>query len=324
MQTDHEILAIPDGIQDGTPIGGVAYAHNIESRTTRTGKPFVTGNVVTPDGTWPFRQWDTESLDPGVYRINGKWNVYNGSGSIVIDRLEPAQGYHATDFFPTRYDAADLRERVNLLLKQNVTPKGIQLFNLLVNGDAASDVPSLAQGFTHEFAAIWHHDNVPLGLLAHSYKTCLIATRILEDPLRSFHEYSQDWKDVVIVGALLHDLGKALEYRDGEMSPLGQYLSHRTLMVMRAEQLKDRIMALYGDLYYDLVSIFAQHHGPYEETPRTLAAVLVHLADDMDAKLTSLDEAISDATGPVVKALDFKITPGHTQDVPDTIGDGKD
>lgn len=313
-----QILEIADNIQDGAPVAGIAYVHNVETRTTRTGKPFVTGSIITPKGTLPFKQWDTTSLDPGVYQLTGKWNVYNDTGSVIINHTEPAEGYAATDFFPTPYDLTNLRRNMNILLREHLSDKGRELFNLLLDGDGTTEVPSLKDGFMHEFAAIWHHDNVPLGLLAHSYKTGVITVRILENPLRSFHEYSHDWKDVVLVGAILHDLGKVLEYQDGEMSATGRYVSHRTLMVMRAARLKDRIVALYGeDLYLDLVSIFAQHHGAYEETPRTLAAVLVHLADNMDAKLTSLDEAVSNTTGPTVKALDFKITLGNIQHTED-------
>ena len=58
---------------------------------------------------------------------------------------------------------------------------------------------------------------------------------------------SQDFKDIVIVGGALHDLGKVYEYKLGEMSDMGKFISHRTFAVMRATELKDDIIALYGE-----------------------------------------------------------------------------
>ena len=131
------------------------------------------------------------------------------------------------------------------------------------------------------------------GIIAHSYKTTEFLVSVINSPIRVFHDMSQDFKDIVIVGGALHDLGKVYEYKLGEMSDMGKFISHRTFAVMRATELKDDIIALYGEEgFVKLVSIFSQHHGEFEETPRTVEALLVHYADNFDAQVTTLDEGV--------------------------------
>lgn len=56
-----------------------------------------------------------------------------------------------------------------------------------------------------------------------------------------------------------------------------------------------------------ICSVLLQHHGEYGENPRTIYAMLVHMIDDMEAHLTSIDDIIadhaysSDASGTKIK-----------------------
>lgn len=43
-----------------------------------------------------------------------------------------------------------------------------------------------------------------------------------------------------------------------------------------------------------LASILLQHHGEFGEKPRTLYSMLANLIDDMEAKMTSIDQLLSD------------------------------
>ena len=293
-----EIFNIPKNVREGQTLGGVALVKNVNIRKTRNGKPFASGSIVTKDGTTSFKKWDTDTLPSGIYEISGVYNVYQGVGSVIINNLVAAgDQFTVEDFVTMRYNGTELFTKgLYPLVKANVSTRGLKLFRLILQGRGGTD-KTMANRFTNEQAAIHHHDAVMHGLIAHSYKVTRLLVEMLSDPMRVFKDLPEEVKDVIIVGGALHDLGKTLEYNNGEISDLGKLLSHRTLLSERIAMFKDDIIKLYGDdgeiTYYRLQSIVTQHHGEYEETPRTFEAYLVHLADNYDAMLTDTDEALT-------------------------------
>lgn len=310
-------LEVPENVSDRQTLEGVVYLRNINYGTTHSGSTYASGTLLTQGGKqYQFKKWSTDHLDAGAYQVNSRWNVYKGTGSIIIDTVTPidmaSSGISMADFLPSVYDADKLWNDLLEMLRNNVSEKGMRLFNLFVFGrDGRSDVE--VERFKNEFAAIYHHDNVPHGLLAHSYKVGRILVNIVNDPLYPFHSMSQEFKDIVIVGGTLHDFGKIYEYMDGEIANRGQLLSHRTWATIRLAGLHGDITTnLYGSKwYYRLMSIFEQHHGEYEETPRTLEAYLVHLADAFEANVTSCAEGLNEALSSPTKQTNiagFKLT----------------
>jgi len=89
-------------------------------------------------------------------------------------------------------------------------------------------------------------------------------------------------RDLVIAGILLHDIFKPATYLikdDGDfsMSPLADYLDHISLAT--AEMIR-------RDFPIELVHIVAAHYGKHGITkPRTVEALICHLADDVDSQL---------------------------------------
>lgn len=290
-----EFFSVPEGVSDKQQLGGVAYLRGINIATAKNGSKYAAGILATKEGEYPFKKWSTESLDAGVYELSGAWNVYNGSGSVIINTAVPVkegEGFSKRDFLQSRYNPKGLLHDFQVLVKNNVSEKGCKLFNMLLAGRGGKD-QEFVKRFCNEFAACTHHDAVLGGLIAHSYKTAEFLVSVINSPIRVFRDMSQDFKDIVIVGGALHDLGKVYEYKLGEMSDMGKFISHRTFAVMRATELKDDIIALYGEEgFVKLVSIFSQHHGEFEETPRTVEALLVHYADNFDAQVTTLDEGV--------------------------------
>lgn len=290
-----EFFSVPESVSDKQQLGGVAYLRGINIATAKNGSKYAAGILATKEGEYPFKKWSTESLDAGVYELSGAWNVYNGSGSVIINTAVPVkegEGFSKRDFLQSRYNPKGLLHDFQVLVKNNVSEKGCKLFNMLLAGRGGKD-QEFVKRFCNEFAACTHHDAVLGGLIAHSYKTAEFLVSVINSPIRVFRDMSQDFKDIVIVGGALHDLGKVYEYKLGEMSDMGKFISHRTFAVMRATELKDDIIALYGEEgFVKLVSIFSQHHGEFEETPRTVEALLVHYADNFDAQVTTLDEGV--------------------------------
>jgi 3'-5' exoribonuclease len=278
--------------RDGGSFEFNALLERVEIKSSKGGS-YASGTLSTSDGSIEFKKWRTPELDDGVYHVRGKYQTYNGQNSVIIDRADPLPDTVDKDAY--RYSPYDggLNEDSHRFVR-TLSPKAQELFKILLKGDGGGDPLSgdLSERFKDEYAAIWHHDAYPHGLMAHSLKVGRFAKLVVEDPMYSaLYALSQDEKDLIVVGAFLHDLGKTLEYDGGKISHLGRMLSHRTIMSERLSRLRPRVSGLYGeDGYWILQSIFTQHHGRWEETPRTIEAYVVHLVDTIDSQLTDLNE----------------------------------
>lgn len=132
-------------------------------------------------------------------------------------------------------------------------------------------------------AQVYHH-NYAGGLLEHSLGVARIALKIAE-------LHPEVDRDLMLVGALLHDLGKIQELTMDHgisFSDEGKLLGHILLGIGMLEELMqsagtERIVR------NKLIHMIASHHGRYEwQSPRKpmfLEAQILHLADMMDAEI---------------------------------------
>lgn len=89
-------------------------------------------------------------------------------------------------------------------------------------------------------------------------------------------------RDLVTAGVLLHDIFKPITYNQDEngeyvSSPLADYLDHISLATVELVR---------REFPKELVHVVAAHYGNHGTTrPRTLEALVVHLADNTDSQL---------------------------------------
>lgn len=105
-------------------------------------------------------------------------------------------------------------------------------------------------------------------------------------------------------------MGKVVEYSEGSISEIGKLVSHRTIATEILARKRKAIESAYGiEWYYRLMSILAQHHGEYEEKPRTKDSLIVHFVDMLEANMTSLDQNFKSAQdGETVRFHGFYIS----------------
>ena len=125
-----------------------------------------------------------------------------------------------------------------------------------------------------------HHHAYPGGYVEHVVSSANIALALCDSVERIYHGKVN--RDLVVAGMLVHDLFKPLTYtvnRQGSYgsTPLADYLDH---LSMGIAELVRRGFPL------ELVHIVAAHHGEYGPTrPRTIEALVCHLADFTDSRL---------------------------------------
>lgn len=129
-------------------------------------------------------------------------------------------------------------------------------------------------------ASKYHHHSYPGGLLEHTLSTINVAMALC-DSVENIYGGKVN-RDLVISGIILHDLFKALTYdrrEDGTYrnSPLGERLDHLTLAA--SELIKRGFPA-------DLIHIIVASHGESGPvSPKTIEALICHVADEADSKM---------------------------------------
>jgi len=130
-------------------------------------------------------------------------------------------------------------------------------------------------------AGISHHHSYPGGFIEHVASTTEIALALCNVTKRVYHGKVDT--DLVISGAILHDIFKPLTYEVEEngtyrVTPLAERLDHLTLIV---SEMVRRGFPL------DLIHIVCAHHGGEAGPiwPRTIEALVCHLADITDSRL---------------------------------------
>lgn len=276
----------------GSRLFFIAYISSLVEAETKTGNTYYKGSLISGEVT-NFISFDTPKFggvsEGDIAVVEGEIGEYNGSRQLKLKKISKAEGKEyegitKSDLLVSRYSKEELKTWLERFVS-TLSDDGQKVFKLLVE--------PVKKRFYKEFAAVRHHDNTKNGLFAHSAKTALIMERIV-DLYPSLTEREGTDKDLFMLGAFLHDIGKVEEYCDGEMSEIGALLSHRVLGLKYVYELRGNIVSIKGEeWYYRLLSVISQHHGEYEERPRTIEAYIVHLADSMDAAVTPLVDAIN-------------------------------
>lgn len=134
-----------------------------------------------------------------------------------------------------------------------------------------------------------HHHTYEGGYLEHVAATARIAL-VLCDVVEDVYGGKVD-RDLVIAGVLLHDIFKPVTYavdENGEFrsSAIADYLDHISLATSELVR---------RDFPLEVVHVVAAHYGSYGTVkPRTVEALVLHLADNVDSQLNG---QVLDAAG---------------------------
>ena len=278
------------GGKKGQGVAGLILCRSYSVSLTKSGKEYIQGTMQSGIEI-PFKAWGNaeafvklknEEYAGQVCLIQGTFDDYGGTFSLIIQDINAVDMTDLSLFLPERYNADIYWNGLVNLVKANVSEKGFAIANetLFANEEVAN-------AFKIEFAASGHHDNCKSGLLAHTYKVVYYVTNVIQ--MYPNLAETADVKDILWLGALFHDIGKTKEMKLGVYQPCSK-VTHRYLGIEMVN--KAHFVETYGeDRWLDLVSIFLQHHGEYEDKCKTALAYIVHKADCFDADMTFLAQA---------------------------------
>ena len=257
----------------------------------RNGDNYLNLTLADRTGQMKGVVWDrvekiAGSVQSGDFvRLAGGVAEYRGMLQLVVKELQPCdpQAVNPVDFLPaTKRDVEQMFARLTELTAAMTDPDLKELFALLWADDA------LVQQFKKAPAAKMMHHAYIGGLLEHTLSMTLLADMLAG-------HYDGVNRDLLIAGAILHDIGKIREFEYAtriDYTDEGRLVSH---IVIAVEMLQQKLGQLEGfpqekaDL---LKHMIISHHGAREfgspEPPKTIEAVLLHFIDEIDSKVNGI------------------------------------
>ncbi|HET6765128.1 MAG TPA: HD domain-containing protein [Longimicrobiaceae bacterium] len=280
-------------LADGREVTACFLVHDKQRKETKHAKPYLTLVLGDRTGTIEAKVWDDadrlerEFVPDDVVGVRARVSTYN-------DRLQltvlTAQSLAITDDDLELFLPASPRDRGQMgrELDALVDSIGDLALRTLVQRCVGRKTGLGRQYRIHPAAKRNHHAYLG-GLMEHSISVARSCDRL------AAHYAEQGARldrDVLIAGALLHDLGKVRELtarRTFGYTDEGQLLGHILIGLQIVGQEAEAVPGIEPGTLLHLQHLIASHQGRHEwaspKVPQTLEAVILHYADDLDSKM---------------------------------------
>ncbi|MBW2121614.1 MAG: HD domain-containing protein [Deltaproteobacteria bacterium] len=274
-------------------IDGVFLVSEKRMAETRSGAPYLRLRLSDRTGEIEGRVWEQAFETAKAFerddfvRVKGRVSRYQDTLQISIRHIQRLCG---TSVDPSDFLPRSNRDIEGMWDELRTVARGVENRDLRELLDAFFGDPEFASSFKRAPAAKKLHHVYIGGLLEHTLNLCRLALAVSEI-------YEGLNRDVLIAGAILHDIGKVQELtseRSFDYSDRGRLLGH---LVIGVEMLDEKIAGLESfseELALILKHMILSHHGQYAwgspKRPKTLEAIVLHHLDDMDAKFNGVQE----------------------------------
>ena len=271
-----------------------------EVRATREGKSYLRMELGDCSGRVEARMWDNFERHAALFerddfvKVQGRVESYRNKLQLMIEKIRPAEDHEveAADFFAHTTEDVDLLYAKLLEFVASVeNPWLRRLLDSVVLDPAI--IPRLKRA---PAAKVMHHAYFG-GLLEHVVSLCGLCKVVLS-------HYPEANADLLMTGALLHDVGKLEELsydRSIGYTDDGQLLGH---IVLECESVGRKIDAIPGfpaSLKTLVLHMLLAHHGRYEfgspKLPMFREALMLHYLDDLDSKMGAVRSALASDKG---------------------------
>lgn len=279
---------------------------------TRDGKPYFRTTfrdaarsataMIWADSTW-FADCENTWQTGEFYKLRCRFSESQYGPQIDIDRIRPVEagdendGFDPSDFYPaTRFDIDEMYVELLEIVEQHITDAPLQQLVLAILTAHEDDVKRMP-------AATRNHHAFIGGYLEHVLSVTKTAT-FLAQKYADYYDRMQPplSQSLVVAGAILHDVGKFRELtfrpQGAEYSAQGKLVGHILAGRDIVREFAVEIPELDSETQLRLEHVIISHQNLPEWgspiAPHTPEALLVHYADDIDAKFhmmaTSLEE----------------------------------
>jgi len=262
----------------------------IDLRSTRSGSDFLSAEIGDKTASLNANVWEgfAELAARGkvgnVVKVAGTVEEYQGSLQIRVSSIRLStekDGVQPRNFLPeSKRNFDEMKNEFNQKLN-SISNKLLKKLLTQIFSEERFEQFCLAPA-----GKSWHHAYIH-GLLEHTLEIIKICELMCE-----FHKELN--KDLLISGAMLHDIGKIeeLSYDSAfEYTDKGKLVGH---IVIASNLVRDEIKMIPDfpiDLENNLIHLILSHQGKLEHAspvvPKTAEAIALYQADELSAKVNA-------------------------------------
>ncbi len=275
---------------EGEPVTSFFLVKQVQVRQRRSGEPYLSLILGDRTGEMAAVMWEgveeasKELAEGDIVKVQGLLGTYQRERQLTITRLRKAMPEEVVseDYLPrSSQDPAVLLARLRETVDNMKEPYLKRLLR-----DLLADETFMVD-FTAAPAAKTIHHAVLGGLLEHTASVVGLCRLLAE-------YYPVVDRDLLLAAAMLHDVGKVRELtwnRVFDYSDAGRLLGHITLGALLVEERIRDISDFPEELGQRLLHCVLSHHGELEwgspRRPKSLEALILHYAEDLDGKVNS-------------------------------------
>lgn len=281
-------------LHEGDLLDDLFLVKAVKNGETRAGKPYLVLTVMDKSGEISGPIWDNAAHYQGICVVGtvvhclGSVQLYRDKAQFKIDdvRSVSQDGVDLSDFLPTSRRcreemAAELQQLVRSV-KNPFLKKLLGVFFIKSEWWSQFQEAPAAKGIHHAYIG---------GLMEHSLSVCKAA-----DSLASHYEGID--RSLLLVGALLHDIGKLVELKMEcgvvDYTVQGRLKGHLVIGSEMVGNAAAKIRDFPEDLVSQVQHLILSHHGRQEfgspTVPMTVEAFLLSFLDDLDAKMNIIEQ----------------------------------
>jgi len=287
-------------IHDGDRLSDIYLCKNVQTATSKNGKEYWNVTLQDKTGTAECKIWepgdsgiaDFDKLD--YIDVVGDVTTYNGALQVNIKRVRKASEgeYEPGEYLPvSRFKIEDMYASLLSYIDKVKEPH----LNALCRAIFIEDEEFVA-AFKKSSAAKSVHHNFMGGLLEHTFHVTRMCSYLAST-------YSYLNSDLLLTAAMCHDMAKVKEislFPENDYTDDGQLLGHIVMGYEMVGQYAAKIDGFPPQLLSELQHCILAHHGELEfgspKKPALAEAVALSFADNTDAKLETMREALEEGT----------------------------
>ncbi len=288
-------------LADGEVIDQVFMASEKQLRTNRNGNLYLQVRLSDKTGSvtsmlWNANQKHFDSFNNGDFvQVKGTSQLFNGGMQVLAKEL----GKSNSDVDEADFETICTEDLEKMVARVGELLRGMSNVHLRNLAECFLVNEAFMSGFRQAPAGVKNHHAYQGGLLEHVLSlmelVAIVAPRYLSIDV-----------DVLLMGAFMHDMGKIRELTyqpDLGYSDAGQLIGHLVLGVsMLDEMLRETEKQSGEEFPHDLANhlrhLIVSHHGEYAygspKLPMSLEAFALHSLDNLDAKMHSFNQLITD------------------------------
>ncbi|MBW3629631.1 MAG: HD domain-containing protein [Gemmatimonadetes bacterium] len=283
-------------LADGADVTACYLVYESRRLESRSNKPYLRLLLGDRSGTiegmvWDdVDRWEPLCLAESVVGVRARVGSYQEKLQLKVSLVEPLRTA-AEDMEYLLPASRRPRERMEAELDTliaSVSDRGLRKLLVRCLGRGSET----GRAFRVHPAAKRNHHAYLCGLLEHTVSVATVCARL------AAHYQEQGVKvdrDLLLAGALLHDIGKLRELKGfpgAGYTDEGQLLGHVVIGIQMVGREGERVSSLRAERLLLLQHLIASHQGKPEwespKAPQILEGLLLHYADDLDAKINQV------------------------------------